>query len=47
LYLEAEVLEIQNENAIISIGHQIVSIKNRNYQKGKIIRLEVDMKHLK
>jgi molybdate transport system ATP-binding protein len=42
LFLDAEVLDIKNDNAIVSIGQQIIHIKNKNYKKGSFIKLQIN-----
>jgi molybdate transport system ATP-binding protein len=42
LFLNAEVLDIKNDNAIVSIGQQIIHIKNKNYKKGSFIKLQIN-----
>jgi molybdate transport system ATP-binding protein len=42
LFLDAEVLEVNKSSAIVSIGQQIIEIKNRNYNKNSFIKLQVN-----
>jgi molybdate transport system ATP-binding protein len=42
LFLDAEVLEVNKSSAIVSIGQQIIEIKNRNYKKGSFIKLQIN-----
>jgi molybdate transport system ATP-binding protein len=42
LFLDAEVLEVNKSSAIVSIGQQIIEIKNRNYNKNSFIKLQIN-----
>jgi len=42
LFLDAEVLDIKENNAIVAIGEQIMHIKNRNYKKNSFIKLQIN-----
>jgi molybdate transport system ATP-binding protein len=42
LFLDAEVLDIKENSAIVAIGEQIMHIKNRNYKKNSFIKLQIN-----
>jgi molybdate transport system ATP-binding protein len=42
LFLDAEVLDIKRDKAIVSINQQIIQIKNKTYKKGSFIKLQVN-----